>query len=296
MPSHSLSRCAYNWKAANTITENTTKVFDQTGVFVSVCRHGIVQTLVEMRRSGELAKYALATANKLMDVYGPNNVTGYDIGCSFSKTAAASSIANKYHTFYQEGLGIEDLETCRFLYNNYKQALDIINNVTPAIEELKVQLDLTDADFRRWNVEELEYLESLANEVEYDPQQMAYVEALQSLKVAEAEYGGITSVEFLSYVPANFTQNGGLHKGSQVSTRAREVERRAAYSKLLLEMNAVLDLERRIGVMQHWTLADPEYQEALKYLHNHQFIHAVWGTLQFLVEVWGHPLEVAFHP
>ncbi|KAG2109784.1 hypothetical protein BD769DRAFT_1365312, partial [Suillus cothurnatus] len=41
------------------------------------------------------------------------------------------------------------------------------------------------------------------------------------------------------------------------------------------EMNAVLDLERRIGVTQHWTPADPEYQEALKYLHNHRFIHAV---------------------
>lgn len=48
------SSCTDNWKAANTITENTTKVFDQTGVFVSACRHGIVQTLVEMRQSGEL--------------------------------------------------------------------------------------------------------------------------------------------------------------------------------------------------------------------------------------------------
>lgn len=40
-------------------------------------------------------------------------------------------------------------------------------------------------------------------------------------------------------------------------------------------MNAVLDLERRIGVTQRWTPADPEYQEALKYLHNRRFIHAV---------------------
>jgi hypothetical protein len=40
-------------------------------------------------------------------------------------------------------------------------------------------------------------------------------------------------------------------------------------------MNAVLDLERRIGIMQCWTPADPEYQEAFKYLHNCQFIHTV---------------------
>lgn len=48
------SSCTDNWKAANTIAENTTNIFEQTGVFVSACRHGIIQTLVEMRRSGEL--------------------------------------------------------------------------------------------------------------------------------------------------------------------------------------------------------------------------------------------------
>jgi hypothetical protein len=73
----------------------------------------------------------------------------------------------------------------QFLYNNYKQALDIINDVTPAVEELKVQLNLEDTDFHHWNVEELEYLVSLASEVEYDPQKTAYVEALQSLMMAE---------------------------------------------------------------------------------------------------------------
>ncbi|KAG1765892.1 hypothetical protein EDD22DRAFT_774562, partial [Suillus occidentalis] len=221
----------------NMIAENTTNVFEQTGVFVSACHHGIIQTLVEMRQSGELTKYAIATVNKLIDVYGPNGVTDYDIGCSFSKTVAASSIANKvkrlnhcfivnsfhghthnrrcqlqYHTLYQEGsnavaplihhasyfhwLQFIDLqfdqrdqdryqELSQFLYNNYKQALDIINDVTPAVEELKVQLDLTDADFQCWNVEELEYLTSLASEVEYDSQKTAYVEALQSLMMAE---------------------------------------------------------------------------------------------------------------
>jgi len=128
-------------------------VFDQTGVFVSAYCHGIIQTVVEMRQSSELyvhyhliiytlsefqsAEYALAMANKLIDVYGSDGVTGYDIGCSFTKTAAASSIAMKvknhnhqfvinsfhghthnhhcqlqFHMLYQQGLGIEDLETC----------------------------------------------------------------------------------------------------------------------------------------------------------------------------------------
>lgn len=73
----------------------------------------------------------------------------------------------------------------QFLYNNYKQAFEIINDLTPAVDELKVQLNISDDDFQRWNIEELEYLESCASEVEYDPQKTTYVEALQSLATAE---------------------------------------------------------------------------------------------------------------
>lgn len=63
--------------------------------------------------------------------------------------------------------------------------LHLIDELTPAVEELKQQLDLSDADFERWNIEELQYLEALAAEPEYDPEKIAYVEALQSLAKAE---------------------------------------------------------------------------------------------------------------
>lgn len=46
--------CTDNWTAANTTSRETVDMFEQTGVFVSACRHGFVQTLVEMRHSGEL--------------------------------------------------------------------------------------------------------------------------------------------------------------------------------------------------------------------------------------------------
>ncbi|KAG2121555.1 hypothetical protein BD769DRAFT_1629407 [Suillus cothurnatus] len=326
------SPCTENWKAANAVTEKTINVFDQTGVFVSACRHGIIQTVVEMRRSGELAKYALATANKLMDVYGSDGVTGYDIGCSFTKTAAASSIAMKvknhnhrfvinsfhghahnrhcqlqFHTLYQQvfsrsnsvapvirhasyfhWLQFIDLhfdqwdqdryqELSQFMYQNYKQALDTINNLTPIVEELKTQLKITDADFERWNIEELEYLQHLSTEQEYDPQKIAYVEALQSLTKAEAEYGGVTSVQFLSYIPTDFTQTSGLQKEAQVMTKAREAERQAAHNKLLLAMNVVSDLEQHVN--------DAEYKQASAYLMNQRFIRAV-EQLEGLVVQW----------
>lgn len=120
------------------------------------------------------AKYALATANKLIDVYGPNGITGYDIGCSFSKTVAASSIANKvkrlnhrfivnsfhghahnrrcqlqYHTLYQEGLGIEDLETCERVFSGSNAVAPLIRHASYFhwLQFIDLQFDQWDQDW-----------------------------------------------------------------------------------------------------------------------------------------------------
>ena len=57
--------------------------------------------------------------------------------------------------------------------------------------------------------------------------------------------------------------------------RAREAERNAAYRKLLVEMNAVDDLERCMAITERWQPDDPKYKEALAYLTNRQFIRAI---------------------
>ena len=49
-----VANCMDNWKAANSTDEDTVHVFEQTGIFLSAYRHGIIQTVAEMRRSGEL--------------------------------------------------------------------------------------------------------------------------------------------------------------------------------------------------------------------------------------------------
>ncbi|KAG0697415.1 hypothetical protein DFH29DRAFT_946408 [Suillus ampliporus] len=344
------SACTENWKTANTISENTVSVFDQTGIFVSACRHrhklyaiNISYSSVRCSNFSSSAKYALATTSKILNVYGLNGATGYDIGCSYSKTVAASSISLKasanhhrflvnsfhghahnrqcqiqYHPLYQKGLGIEDLETCerifsgsnavapvirhasyfhwlqfielhfdqwdldkyselsKFIYNNYKQALHIINELSPAVEELKAQLGLTDTDFEKWNTEELEYLQTLTIETEEDVEKMTYVEALESLASAEAVYGHVTSVQFLSYTPADFTPTQGLCKSS--ASLLRELRRLSAAqhtSRLVLEMNAVDDLECQMGITECWTREQGEYKHALNSLMNRRFICVV---------------------
>lgn len=51
---HENEWCADNWTAANSVSEGTVKVFQQTGGFLCACRHSIIETLAEMRQSGEL--------------------------------------------------------------------------------------------------------------------------------------------------------------------------------------------------------------------------------------------------
>jgi Kyakuja-Dileera-Zisupton transposase len=83
------------------------------------------------------AKYPLAVTNKLLEVFGPSLVLGYDIGCGFAGTLTRTSLAGavaesalrmavplfhghahnrlcqlSYLPLYIQGLGLEDLEGC----------------------------------------------------------------------------------------------------------------------------------------------------------------------------------------
>lgn len=81
----------------------------------------------------------------------------------------------------------------------------------------------------------------------------------------------MSTVQFLDYTPADFSSTGDLSQAS----KARESERKAAYRRLLVEMNAVDDIERRLGIEERWTSAHPDYQAADEYMQNRTFIRAV---------------------
>ncbi|KAI5996959.1 hypothetical protein EDD15DRAFT_2163188 [Pisolithus albus] len=130
--------CAERWKnMKDDATQKMWNVFDESGVFVAVCRHGFCLLVADMVQSGEQSKYALAVTLKLLDAFGSDLGGGYDIGCRFKTTLASSvlgerarslnytSLVNAFHghahnrlcqldnlTTYVEGLGLEDLEGC----------------------------------------------------------------------------------------------------------------------------------------------------------------------------------------
>ncbi|KAJ7143092.1 hypothetical protein C8R43DRAFT_954234 [Mycena crocata] len=130
--------CADRWKnMVNDVTSKMWGIFDETGIFLALCRHGFVLVLADMIRSGELAKYPLAVVKELLDVFGLDIGAGYDVGCHFGATVANSDLGDlareknlrclvgSFHghahnrlcqlsflATYVEGMGLEDLEGC----------------------------------------------------------------------------------------------------------------------------------------------------------------------------------------
>ncbi|KAG2743396.1 hypothetical protein P692DRAFT_20850503 [Suillus brevipes Sb2] len=146
-------------------SENTVHVFEQTGIFLSACRHGIIQTLTEMRLSGELAKYPLATINKLIDAFGDHLGIGTNIGCSLRKTKAADhhlilavnafhghahnrKCQWQHHPLYLRGFGLEDLETCERVFAASNAAAPLIRHASHFhyVQFLELHFDQWDID------------------------------------------------------------------------------------------------------------------------------------------------------
>ncbi|KAF8515264.1 hypothetical protein BU17DRAFT_76911 [Hysterangium stoloniferum] len=201
--------CADIWKnMKDDITKCMWAIFDETGVFLALCRHGFSLVIADMVQSGELAKYPLAVVAKLLQVFGKDLGCGFDIGCRFKTTLARSplgpqakelnytSLVGGFHghahrrlcqlvhlATYTKGFRLEDLEgsiktyfkynddmevyqnLMTFLYNNYKQALDVINSGPTALSQVMQDLQISNFNvFEEWCEEEKIYLEWLSKE------------------------------------------------------------------------------------------------------------------------------------
>ncbi|KAG2096945.1 hypothetical protein BD769DRAFT_1631409 [Suillus cothurnatus] len=272
--------CTDNWTTAKSHKEDKISVFEQTGIFLMACHHGFVECIIEMKCSGELAKYGLAAINWMLDICGKDQALGYDIGCSSRKTVAASSIAAKAHAnnlviAVNAFHGYAHNCQCRFSHNNYIQALSMINDFTPLLDDFKLCKSLTDEDFIQWKHEESEFLANLSHESPADVFAVTYVEEMEKLQFLEAKYGSIMSIPFLVYTPANFTASSGLNVSMWEHSKVTEAEQTSALQRLQLQMNIVKDFEHHHGIDERWMPSDPRYVEALKYYGQQHFIRVV---------------------
>ncbi|KAJ3918492.1 hypothetical protein F5877DRAFT_67325 [Lentinula edodes] len=143
-------RCEEKWH--NALDKNTGKSwakFDENGIFLLICRHGLVLSLADMVKSGEKAKYSLASMHHFLEAERQHRISNgedvppkgklcfaYDIGCTNSKTVHCSPLASlanymgylpavgtmhgyahewacqlNFLLLYQTGTGLEDGET-----------------------------------------------------------------------------------------------------------------------------------------------------------------------------------------
>ncbi|KAJ7599715.1 hypothetical protein C8J56DRAFT_768187, partial [Mycena floridula] len=71
------------------------RIYDETGIFLSLCRHGFVLLIADMVNSSELMKYLIAILNHFFNMLPKQLGRGYNIGCSFEITLKRSRLGAK---------------------------------------------------------------------------------------------------------------------------------------------------------------------------------------------------------
>lgn len=162
----------------------------------------------------------------------------------------------------------------KFLHDNYKQALSIIAEYGPQVDAYCKNNNVTDADFENWHREELEYLKNLTSKTPENPDAVEYVTTLRDLEDARVRYERCSTIEFRVYSEADFS-TGGLSTVETRNERAREADRAKHHANLLKAMNSVDEIEHRLQITRRWQPAEPQYQNAVKFIDHKGFIAVV---------------------
>ncbi|KAI6019581.1 hypothetical protein EDC04DRAFT_2869913 [Pisolithus marmoratus] len=271
--------CAGRWKnMQEDVTSRMWGIFDEAGIFMAVCRHSFSLPIADIVHSSEQAKYTLAVVLKLLDVFVNNLAGSYDISCKFRTTLSHSTVA--FHGYahchlcqlcflarYIDGLGLEDLEGCEFhqcqvitgyivhndeyniyqnltmmIFNNYKQALQIIEEGKKSLPCIMDDLGITDPSvFSMWLLEESEYLVACSCEPEEETLHM------------DLEAGWYVSVWCMLH--SSLSPRKHL-KGDDVPSCHENFEK---------------DLKIKLGIIKHWVPEDEEWQTASHLVANHKY-------------------------
>ncbi|KAJ7680000.1 hypothetical protein B0H14DRAFT_3101793 [Mycena olivaceomarginata] len=135
--------CEERWEnMKEDVTACAWGLYDETGIFPALCRHGFVLVVVDMVKSGELAKYGLSVINHLLRVLGEVTV-GIDVGCKVARQVKAhpqlsvlakennfKAVVGAFHglghgrlcsicnmAMYVDGMGLEDCENCESYFS-----------------------------------------------------------------------------------------------------------------------------------------------------------------------------------
>ncbi|KAF8137983.1 hypothetical protein K438DRAFT_2030893, partial [Mycena galopus ATCC 62051] len=295
--------CADRWK--NMINDMTSKmwgIFDKTGIFLALCRHGFVLVIADVIRSGELAKYPLAVVKELLDTFGMRLGAGYDVGCHFGTTVANSGLGEERgrRTTYVEGMGLEDLEGCERFFSRsnglakscrYAIRFHRQQEITTYAKhfdsfETYANLSLNDTEdrgstpdvdaaggvdsvdrFHEWLAEEKTYLEGLkgAAKTNEETLEMEFVQKLVNLSASQYIFFGEIS--------------GG---GSGGPTRERGDGTYTPGEKVEKDLERVEELEEILDIAERWTTESAKWEATVGEIKRRKYTIAL-DTLELLI-------------
>ncbi|KAJ7747908.1 hypothetical protein DFH07DRAFT_869390 [Mycena maculata] len=308
--------CAERWQnMKEDVTARAWGMYDETGIFPALCRHGFVLVVVDMVKSGELAKYGFSVTAHLFRVLG--EVAGaYDIGCKFGKMVNSHPLLSKlaldnnfkslvgaFHghghgrrcqlknlTTYVKGVGLESLEGCEAYFS---KSNGLAANTRHASrfhrqQAITAYMKHTDA-FDTYQSLSLVMCSKYRRALEIKATYGALREAMRDLGVESREVfetwleSEKTYLRTLSREPLEETmemeyyQKLGARHGRLRSkaTRRLETQRRHALELHAKALAVVHDLEVRMGIETRWSPGEDKWDGAAARVEKRRYRRAI---------------------
>ncbi|OSD02720.1 hypothetical protein PYCCODRAFT_1444831 [Trametes coccinea BRFM310] len=174
------------------------------------------------------------------------------------------------------------------LFNNLVQALDIVREQGPVLEQALQSLQLSHKDLEGFSVEERQYFLELRDEQDSNLHAVAYMEALQEFRSVSEELSS-ASRRFNAKAPktpqlqwADPRTGATDYDADLSSTRKLETQRRYLRDRLKQLTKEVADMEAAMNIDVRWQPEDVAYRETLQYMATRKYQQAL-GKLQRLV-------------
>ncbi|KAJ7265306.1 hypothetical protein C8J57DRAFT_1230307 [Mycena rebaudengoi] len=301
------SMCEERWKSlSEDLMSKMWGIFDETRVFVVLCRHGFTLLLADMVCSGELAKYPLAMVDALLDVFGPKLGAGYDIGCGFetmiknnplgpqAKAMQLKCLMGEFHGHahnrkcqleylvnYVPGMGLEDLGRDTIatwlahhdtfeIYANLSKFL--VNNYYQVITVLNTEDSLKFTMEQQGIQDVLEFPWRLAKELEL----------LVNLKTQKENFNNVCSEGSTSSATVRCHAQEAYDKAVE---EMQATEARLTIEASRFEVHEMVEncLVYQNGKSPWWSEGDPAWVEAATLVSKQRFYHKAVNRLEELV-------------
>ncbi|KAG2031492.1 hypothetical protein BDR03DRAFT_986359 [Suillus americanus] len=168
-----------------------------------------------------------------------------------------------------------------FLYNNYKQALDILHDGNAALPKLMQELKVGDVSiFERWLEDEKAYLVSLMREPEEETLQMEY---WQRLVILAASSGALDAAMAAFELPS--PKDAASYKMQVRHTRKAESAHHHTQEDHERNIKMVQALECKLKITEQWGPGDIEWQTAGRLVADRKYQRAL-DHLEGLIVAW----------